>query len=117
MDVSDLSSVHVCSSMDDVWSLVDEGGPLAGTVDTVWNMGGVQVYKQALGSDRLHRLYVIEMDLGSKGCDTFLRDVTDWSSFAEVPLPTCLPAGTQSDQGYTYRYRCFEKIKKMKQHV
>ncbi len=104
--------MFVCRTMDEMWALVDKSGPLEDTVETVWNFGGAQVYKEGLRSPRLHQLIVMEVEGGCQGCDTFLRDMVDWSSFVEIPPPSWLPSGLQVEAGCKYQIRCFEKMQK-----
>lgn len=70
--VDKIDGVTVCNSYEEAIHKCY----LLDTVETIWVIGGAQIYREALKSHfRLNKLYITLMD-GFYNCDTFFPDIT-----------------------------------------
>ncbi|XP_053956865.1 dihydrofolate reductase [Anastrepha ludens] len=75
-------------------------------IDTVWIVGGSQVYKEAMDSPRCHRLYLTKI-LKDFKCDTFFPNIP--ADFQEVEPDPEMQLGIQQEGGIQYEYKVLEK--------
>ncbi|XP_047492962.1 dihydrofolate reductase-like isoform X3 [Penaeus chinensis] len=77
-------------------------------VESVWAIGGSSIYKMALESEHLHRIYLTRI-LKDFECDTFLPSF-DPKKFQIVTDPI-VPNEIQQEGDITYKYEIYEKLK------
>lgn len=75
-------------------------------VETVWIIGGNSLYKMALESENLHRMYITRI-LKSYDCDVFFP-LFDINEFKLVEDP-CVPSEIQQEGDIQYKYEVYEK--------
>ena len=75
--------------------------------ETVWVIGGSQVYESAMRSDLLHRIYLTEISTPFD-CDTFFPkfDATDFRQVVDEKVPT----EEQKEGEVVYAFKVYEKI-------
>lgn len=76
-------------------------------VETIWNVGGTEVYAAGLRSPSCHRLYLTRI-YDHFDADVFFPPVI-WDDYREVEPPAEF-AGEQEEKGVRYRFCVYEKI-------
>ena len=76
-------------------------------VETVWVIGGHSLYKMALQSDHLHRIYLTRI-LKKCDCDVFFPSF-NINEFKLVEDP-CVPTEVQHEADVQYKYEVYERI-------
>ncbi|XP_069167867.1 dihydrofolate reductase isoform X2 [Procambarus clarkii] len=76
-------------------------------VETIWAIGGSSIYKMAMESDHLHRVYLTQV-LKNFECDTFLPSF-DSSKFKLVEDPE-VAKEVQQEGDIQYRYEVYERL-------
>lgn len=71
MDLPD--SVYVCNSIDEALILT-QGLPLKSKIESIFVIGGGQIYKQAISLPECSKLYITEVD-DETPCDTFFPEI------------------------------------------
>uniref|UniRef100_A0A1A9Z854 dihydrofolate reductase n=1 Tax=Glossina pallidipes TaxID=7398 RepID=A0A1A9Z854_GLOPL len=79
---------------------------LKNSIETVWIIGGAGVFKDAMASERCHRLYITQIQSNFE-CDVFLPTIPD--DFQEVITEPEIPQGMQAENGINFVYKVFEK--------
>ncbi|KAK3871137.1 hypothetical protein Pcinc_023699 [Petrolisthes cinctipes] len=92
-----------CDTFD---SAIQEALQREGKVETVWVIGGYSIYKAALESEYIHRLYITRV-LREYDCDTFFPEF-DHHKFKKLVDPS-VPSELQEEDGVQYRYEVYEK--------
>lgn len=100
------ADVVLCSSLSEAMSVLQER--FADEVENVWIAGGTTVYKEAMESDRCHRIYLTEIKAHFE-CDTFFPAI-DRAAFGLVDNDGGVPVEEQEEKGIRYQYRIYEKI-------
>jgi len=98
--------VRVCKSFHDAINYLTSP-TIAKGLDTIWNVGGREIYALGLVNPAFHRLYFTRI-LGTYECDTFFPDV-EWSMFKRVEDPD-VPPGTHEEHGVRYQFEVYERI-------
>ncbi|EDS38910.1 dihydrofolate reductase [Culex quinquefasciatus] len=99
------AGVMVCTSMQEALDRLDQS-PLVDEIETIWIVGGNAVYKEAMESDRCHRLYITDVK-GTFNCDAFFPEIT--SDFKLVKNDADVPEEIQEENGIQYQYKIYEK--------
>ncbi|XP_067617178.1 dihydrofolate reductase [Eurosta solidaginis] len=76
-------------------------------IETVWIVGGSAVYKEAMASQRCHRIYLTKI-YKDFDCDTFFPAIP--LDFVEVIGDPETPQGIQEEEGIRYEYIVLEKM-------
>ncbi|XP_037949735.1 dihydrofolate reductase [Teleopsis dalmanni] len=107
---SDLpSDVLLCPNLEAAMKHLETAATnLMPQIETVWIVGGSGVYKEAMDSERCHRLYITKI-YSKFECDTFFPPIPE--SFKEVLNDSQTPLGIQEENGVTYAYKILEKQK------
>lgn len=79
-------------------------------IENVWIVGGSSVYKEAMDSDRCHRIYITNI-FGEFDCDTFFPEM-DTNVFKMIANDSDIPEAIQEENGLQYQYQIYEKTKK-----
>ena len=93
-----------CQSFEDALKKASIQSP---EVETVWVIGGHSLYKMALQSDHLHRIYLTRI-MKDLECDVFFPAFVT-SEFKLVEDP-CVPSQIQQEGDIHYKYEVYEKI-------
>ena len=81
-------------------------GQIPGVSDTVWVIGGSQIYESALKSKLFNRIYLTHISTHFE-CDAFFPKI-NFSDFHEVTDPEV--AGDEQREGeVTYKFKILEK--------
>lgn len=94
----------VCKSFEDALKKVNTESP---EVETVWVIGGHSLYKMALESEHLHRIYLTKV-MKDFECDVFFPSF-NMSEFRLVEDPS-VASGVQEEGDIHYKYEVYEKI-------
>ncbi|XP_055598089.1 dihydrofolate reductase [Uranotaenia lowii] len=97
--------VMVCTSMQEALSELDKG-QVANEIENIWIVGGNAVYKEAMESDRCHRIYLTEIKQTFE-CDAFFPKITE--DFRIVKNDDDVPEEIQEENGIKYQYKIYEK--------
>jgi len=107
MDQSQVpNGVRVFSSFDDAMSFLSKS-ETSKTIETIWNIGGRDIYQLGLSHPAFHRLYLTRIS-ADYDCDVVFPDV-DWSKMERVKDPD-VPAEIQEEKGISYHYEVFERV-------
>lgn len=80
-------------------------------IDTVWIIGGTQLYEEALLSSRCHRIYLTLVE-GYYDSDTFFPDIPDdFKLQTDNANDELMPLGVFTDNGINYKYMIYERNK------
>ena len=93
-----------CQGFEDAISAASSQSP---EVETVWIIGGNSLYKMALQSQHLHRIYLTRI-LKDYDSDVFFPSF-DTTEFKLVEDP-CVPSEIQQEGDVQYKYEVYEKI-------
>lgn len=84
-----------------------ESDNLASKIENVWIVGGSSVYKEAMESERCHRIYFTDIQ-SEFDCDTFFPEIGN--NFKQVPNDSEIPSEVQEENGIKYQYKIFERV-------
>lgn len=101
------ADVLLCASLPAAMSVLN--ARFAGEIENVWIVGGTALYKEAMKSDRCHRIYLTEIKAQFE-CDTFFPPI-DGCAFGLVTNDGGVPSEEQEEMGIRYQFRIYEKIK------
>lgn len=76
-------------------------------IENVWIVGGSSVYKEAMESEKCHRIYFTDVQ-GEFDCDTFFPEIGN--NFQQVPNDPEIPSEIQEENGIKYQYKIYEKV-------
>ncbi|XP_071515474.1 dihydrofolate reductase isoform X2 [Panulirus ornatus] len=102
-DKSHFSGGIACSSFEEALEAHHHSSEL----ETIWVIGGSSLYKMALESEHLHRIYLTRI-LKNFECDTFLPHI-DLTRFKLVEDPS-VSTELQQEGDITYKYEVYEKL-------
>lgn len=94
--------VHVATSLDGALGLVQTLPGLKKSVETMYVMGGAQVYAEALEHPQTGSLHLTRVDTEVE-CDTFIPDMTANDDFKLVSS-----SAVQEENGIKYRFQKYE---------
>uniref|UniRef100_A0A2M4ATG3 dihydrofolate reductase n=2 Tax=Anopheles triannulatus TaxID=58253 RepID=A0A2M4ATG3_9DIPT len=97
--------VLVCSSLEEALHKL-ETTKHGENIENVWIAGGSSVYKEAMESNRCHRVYLTEIRKDFE-CDAFFPTIP--SSFALVANDPDIPSQEQEENEIHYVYRIYER--------
>lgn len=110
LEASELpSDVMLCNSLESAMKKIESNPKLNEEIENVWIVGGSGVYKEAMSSERSHRLYLTKI-YEKFECDTFFPAIPD--DFCEInpSVDKNIPKGMQEENGIKYEYKILEKI-------
>lgn len=91
----------VCASLDQAVKRLSTDPEFEGLIDTVWVLGGAEVYRTALKSQFFHRLYLSRIQ-AVYPCDVFFPEEFDEDLFVRVSddriCDSRVPRGVQKDK-------------------
>jgi dihydrofolate reductase len=91
----------VCASLDQAVKVLSTDPEYEGLIDTVWVLGGTEVYRTALKSQYFHRLYLSRIR-ATYPCDVFFPEEFDEDLFVAVSddkiCDSRVPRGVQKDE-------------------
>ncbi|PNF36209.1 Dihydrofolate reductase [Cryptotermes secundus] len=91
----------VCASLDHAVKRLSTDPEYEGLIDTVWVLGGAEVYRAALNSQYFHRLYLSRIQ-AVYPCDVFFPEEFDEDLFVRVSNDKIgdnrVPRGVQKDE-------------------
>lgn len=91
----------VCASLDEAVKRLSTDPEYKGLIDTVWVLGGAEVYRAALNSRFFHRLYLTRIQ-AVYPCDVFFPEEFDENLFVRVSDDKIgdnrVPRGVQKDE-------------------
>jgi dihydrofolate reductase len=91
----------VCASLDQAVKVLSTDPAYGGLIDTVWVLGGAEVYRTALKSQYFHRLYLSRIR-ATYPCDVFFPEEFDEDLFVAVSddkiCDSRVPRGVQKDK-------------------
>uniref|UniRef100_A0A182JXD7 dihydrofolate reductase n=1 Tax=Anopheles christyi TaxID=43041 RepID=A0A182JXD7_9DIPT len=102
------SDVLVCGSLKEALLKLDSTD-YGNDIENIWVVGGNSVYKEAMESDRCHRVYYTEIKK-QFDCDAFFPEMP--KSFVVVDNDPDIPSDVQEENGIQYVYKIYEN----KQH-
>lgn len=76
--------------------------------ETIWVIGGSEIYASALRSELFHRIYLTEISTPFE-CDTFFPAI-NFDEFKEVSEPN-IPSEEQREGDVVYKFKIYEKKK------
>uniref|UniRef100_A0A182UIG4 dihydrofolate reductase n=1 Tax=Anopheles melas TaxID=34690 RepID=A0A182UIG4_9DIPT len=95
--------VLVCSSLQEALHKLDSNDHEH--IENIWVVGGNSVYKEAMESDRCHRIYLTEIKK-QFDCDAFFPEIPN--SFVVIDNDPDTPSGVQEENGIQYVYKIYE---------
>ncbi|VDN53066.1 unnamed protein product [Dracunculus medinensis] len=75
-------------------------------IETIWNIGGIEVYRKGLESNLLDKLFITFVD-GNFNADTFFPTI-DFRSFSRENYPED-PSNDQEENGIKFRFAVYKK--------
>ncbi|XP_071360616.1 dihydrofolate reductase [Trachinotus anak] len=81
--------------------------PLADLIETIWVVGGTQVYKDALNHPWCDLVYLTDV-MADFDCDVFFPDFDRGLFKAQERFPG-VPSGIQEENGIKYKFQVFKK--------
>ena len=96
--------VHVATSLDGALGLVRTLPGLKKSIETMFVMGGAQVYAEALEHPETASLHLTRVDT-EVDCDTFIPDMTAHSNFKLASS-----SAVQEENGIKYRFQKFDAV-------
>ncbi|KAM9352577.1 dihydrofolate reductase [Symphorus nematophorus] len=81
--------------------------PLAGLIETIWVIGGVQVYKDAFKHPWCDLVYLTDV-MGEFDCDVFFPEFDRELFKLQESFPD-VPSGIQEDNGIKYKCQVFKR--------
>jgi len=97
----------LASTMDEALNRLSQP-PFVDAVETVWVVGGVGIYGEAIKHPRCHRIYLTQID-ASFDCDTFFPSFDE--SLFEVVTDSKAPQGRQVEDGIPWECRVWQNKK------
>lgn len=76
--------------------------------ETIWVIGGSEIYASALRSELFHRIYLTKISTPFE-CDTFFPAI-NFDEFMEVSDPH-VPSEEQREGNVVYKFKIYEKKK------
>lgn len=99
----------VCASLDDAVRRLSTDPEYEGSIDTVWVLGGAEVYRAALNSRFFHRLYLTRIK-AVYPCDVFFPEFNEYL-FVRVSDDKIgdnrVPRGAQKDEATGVEFEVF----------
>ncbi|XP_064164281.1 dihydrofolate reductase-like [Anguilla rostrata] len=99
---------HLASDFSSALRLLDST-ELAEQADQVWVIGGTSLYKEAMETPCLRRLFVTRVRQ-QFDCDTFLPEIS-LENYRLLPSFPEVPEGVQEENGIQYHFEVYESIK------
>lgn len=99
--------VITCKNLEESLNLLDSS-EYKDAIESIWIVGGSGVYKEAMESDRCHRLYITRVKSNFE-CDAFFPTI-DENQFKLVQNDSDIPTEVQTENGIDYVYTIYEKI-------
>ena len=96
--------VHVATSLDNALKMVKTMPALKKTIETLFVIGGSQVYAEALEHPETSSMHLTRVDIEIK-CDTFIPDMAAHSGFQ---LATS--SAVQEEKGIKYRFQKYDAV-------
>ncbi|XP_059190731.1 zgc:153031 [Centropristis striata] len=96
----------VCPDLDSAVRLAAQP-PLAGLIETIWIIGGTQVYEEAMKHPWCDLVYFTDI-MAEFDCDVFFPEF-DRGLFKEQEGFPGVPSGIQEENGIKYKYQVFKK--------
>lgn len=96
--------VHVATSLDGALGLVQTLPGLKKSIETLFVMGGAQVYAEALEHPQTASLHLTRVDAEVE-CDTFIPDMTAHSNFK-----LSSSSAVQEENGIKYRFQKYDAV-------
>ncbi|XP_052864962.1 dihydrofolate reductase [Anopheles cruzii] len=96
--------VIVCGSLQEAIRKLDSTDHGA-NIENVWIVGGSSVYKEAMESDRCHRVYLTEIKQSFE-CDAYFPTLPE--SYLSVANEADVPDEVQEENGIQYEYKTYE---------
>ncbi|EAA14339.3 dihydrofolate reductase [Anopheles arabiensis] len=96
--------VLVCGSLQEALHKLDSTDH-GEHIENIWVVGGNSVYKEAMESDRCHRIYLTEIKK-QFDCDAFFPEIPN--SFMVIDNDPDTPSGVQEENGIQYVYKIYE---------
>ncbi|XP_026167297.1 dihydrofolate reductase [Mastacembelus armatus] len=84
------------------------GPPLSGMIETIWSVGGTQVYKDALNHPWCDLVYLTDI-MADFDCNVFFPDF-DRTVFKEQENVPGVPKEIQEENGIKYKFQVFKKM-------
>ncbi|KAL9889432.1 dihydrofolate reductase isoform 2-T2 [Glossina fuscipes fuscipes] len=103
-DLSD--EVLLQPNLERAMKFLENDNELKSSIETIWIIGGAGVFRDAMASERCHRLYITQIQ-SSFECDVFLPAIPD--NFQEVKTDPEIPQGIQVENGISFVYKVLEK--------
>lgn len=103
LDLKKYQDVYTFKSLEQCLEEI-ETSDLRDRFETVWVIGGSNIYKESMESKKFYRLYLTNI-LKNFDCDTFFPKIPD--NLIEVRDPE-VPEGTQKEKGIEFVYRVYE---------
>lgn len=97
--------VVIFSSLNEAMDKLNSSN-LGSDIESVWICGGYSVYKEAMFSNRCHRIYFTEIK-AEFDCDAFFPPIP--ATFKLVVNDEGIPENEQEENGLKYQYKIFEK--------
>lgn len=96
--------VLVCASLQEALVKLDSTD-YGKHIENIWVVGGNSVYKEAMESDRCHRVYLTEIKKQFE-CDAFFPEMP--KTFVVVGNDPDIPSDVQEENGIQYVYKIYE---------
>ncbi|XP_037623121.1 dihydrofolate reductase [Sebastes umbrosus] len=97
----------LCQDLDSAARLAAQP-PLADLIETIWVLGGKQVYKDALEHPWCDLIYLTDV-MADFDCDVFFPEF-DRGLFQEQEGYPNVPSGIQEENGIKYKFQVFKKL-------
>lgn len=103
------ADVLVYQTLEQAMDALETDENLKESIESVWIGGGYSVYKEAMESDRCHRIYFTEIK-ASFDCDAFFPEINK-KRFQKVSIDDQdIPAEVQEENGVQYQYFIYERV-------
>ncbi|XP_037623122.1 dihydrofolate reductase-like [Sebastes umbrosus] len=107
MDAAPDHAHFLCPDLDSAARLAAQP-PLADLIETIWVVGGTQVYKDALEHPWCDLVYLTDV-MAEFDCDVFFPEF-DRGLFKEQEGYPHVPSGIQEEKGIKYKFQVFKKV-------
>lgn len=103
------NGIQVSTSLEEALSTLEKSSKLFKQIETVWIIGGSQLYEEALNSEKLNRIYLTEILSTFEGCTSFFPIIPN-NLFVELHNQPNVPKGIFSENGIRFRFRVLQRI-------
>uniref|UniRef100_A0A1A9WAM5 dihydrofolate reductase n=1 Tax=Glossina brevipalpis TaxID=37001 RepID=A0A1A9WAM5_9MUSC len=95
------------SNLEEAMQTLENNNMFKNDIETIWIIGGARLFKEAMISDRCHRLYITQIHSNFES-DVFFPAIP--KDFQEVTPDPEIPQGIQEENCVRFTYKVLEKL-------